>query len=68
MFIIKLGEEWILEVLIIQFKTVTIMSTFLQACGSVVGGGTLLRAGRSQVRFQMRLLDFSVDLTLPAAL
>jgi hypothetical protein len=58
-----------LEVLVIvQFKIVTIMSTFLQARSSVVGGGTMLRAGRSQVRFPMRLLDFSVDLILPAAL
>jgi hypothetical protein len=37
-------------------------------CGSVVGWGTVLQAGRSWVRFSMRSLDFSIDLILPAAL
>jgi hypothetical protein len=32
------------------------------------GWGTTLQAGRSQVLFQMRSLDFSIDLFLPAAL
>jgi hypothetical protein len=32
------------------------------------GGGTMLQAGRSRVRFPMRSLDFSIDLILPAAL
>jgi hypothetical protein len=36
--------------------------------GSVVDWGTVLQAGRSRVRFPMRSLDFSIDLTLPAAL
>jgi hypothetical protein len=36
--------------------------------GSVVGLGTMLKAGRSRVLFPMRSLDFSVDLILPAAL
>jgi hypothetical protein len=36
--------------------------------GSVVGCGTMVQAGRSRVRFPMRLLDFSIDLILPAAL
>jgi hypothetical protein len=40
----------------------------LAARGSIVGGGTMLQAGRSRVRFPMRSLDFSVDLILPAAL
>jgi hypothetical protein len=35
---------------------------------SVVGWGTMLQAGRSQVRFPMRSLHFSIDLILPAAL
>jgi hypothetical protein len=38
------------------------------ACGSVIGWGTRRQAGRSQVRFPMRSLDFSIDLILPAAL
>jgi hypothetical protein len=38
------------------------------ARGSLVGWGTMLQAGRSRVRFPMRLLDFTVDLILPAAL
>jgi hypothetical protein len=38
------------------------------ARGSLVGGGTMLQAGRSRVRFRMRSLDFSIDLILPAAL
>jgi hypothetical protein len=36
--------------------------------GSVVGWGTMLQAGRSRVRFQVRSLDFLIDLILPAAL
>jgi hypothetical protein len=38
------------------------------ARGSVVGWGTMLQDGRSRVRFPMRLLDFSMDLILPATL
>jgi hypothetical protein len=38
------------------------------ARSSIVDWGTMLQAGRSWVRFQMRSLDFSVDLILPAAL
>jgi hypothetical protein len=38
------------------------------ARGSVVGWGTMLRAGRSRFRFPMRSLHFSIDLILPAAL
>jgi hypothetical protein len=34
---------------------------------SVVGGGTMLQAGRSQVRFPMSL-DFSIDLILSVTL
>jgi hypothetical protein len=30
--------------------------------------GTMLQSGRSRVRFPMRSLDFSIDLTLTAAL
>jgi hypothetical protein len=40
----------------------------LGARGSVVGWGTTLQAGRSQVLLPMRSLDFSIDLILPAAL
>jgi hypothetical protein len=36
--------------------------------GSAVGSGTMLQAGMSRVRFQMRSLNFSIDLILPAAL
>jgi hypothetical protein len=35
------------------------------ACGSIVGGGTMLQAGRSLVSFPMRSLDFSFDLIGP---
>jgi hypothetical protein len=37
-------------------------------CGSVVGRGTMLQAGRSRVRIPMRSSDFPIDLILPAAL
>jgi hypothetical protein len=35
--------------------------------GNVVGWGTMLQGGKSQVRFPMRSLDFLIDLILPAA-
>jgi hypothetical protein len=38
------------------------------ARGSIVGWGTVLQAGRSWVRFPMMSINFSFDLTLPAAL
>jgi hypothetical protein len=38
------------------------------AHGSVFDWGTMVQAGGSRVRFPMRSLDFSVDLTLTAAL
>jgi hypothetical protein len=38
------------------------------ACGSAVGWGTMLQAGRSWVQFPMRSLDFSIEQILPAAL
>jgi hypothetical protein len=45
------------------------VSSFLQgACGSVVGWGTMLQAGRSRVRFPLRSFEFSIDLILPPAL
>jgi hypothetical protein len=37
-------------------------------CGSIVGWGTMLQAGRSHVPLTMRSLDFSIGLILPAAL
>jgi hypothetical protein len=36
------------------------------ARGSIVVWGTMLQAGRSRVRFPMRSLDFSIDITLIA--
>jgi hypothetical protein len=44
------------------------VSSFLRACGSAVGRGSMLQAGRSRVRFPMKSLNFSADLILPAAL
>jgi hypothetical protein len=38
------------------------------ARGSVLGWDTMLQVGRSQDRFPMGSLDFSIDLILPAAL
>jgi hypothetical protein len=38
------------------------------ARGVVVASGIILRVGRPRVRFPLRSLDFSLDLTLPAAL
>jgi hypothetical protein len=38
------------------------------AHGSIVGWGTMLQAGRSRVRFPMSLLEFIIDLILPATL
>jgi hypothetical protein len=38
------------------------------SCGNVVGWGTMLQVSRSRVQFLRRSLDFSIDLTLPAAL
>jgi hypothetical protein len=32
------------------------------AHGNIVGGGTMLQAGKSWVRFPMRSMDFSIDL------
>jgi hypothetical protein len=40
----------------------------LGACSCIVGWRTMLQAGRSRDRIVMRLLDFSVNLILPAAL
>jgi len=37
-------------------------------CGSAVGWGTALQAGRSRVRFPMVSLKFFIDIILPAAL
>jgi hypothetical protein len=45
------------------------LTTYTQgACGSAVGWGTMLLAGRLWVQFPMRLLEFSIDVILPAAL
>jgi hypothetical protein len=49
-----------------QLKSTTISLT--GARGSIVGWGTMLKAVRSWVWIPMRSLDFSIDLTLPAAL
>jgi hypothetical protein len=44
----------------------SVLSETEGARGSIVGWGTALQAGRSQVRFPMRSLKFSIDLILPA--
>jgi hypothetical protein len=41
---------------------------FLEYFFSLNGWGTMLQAGRQQVPFPMKSLDFSIDLILPAAL
>jgi hypothetical protein len=41
---------------------------FVGVRGSVVGWGTMLQAARSRVRFPIVLLNFVIDLILPAAL
>jgi hypothetical protein len=40
----------------------------LGARGGAVGWSTVLQVGRSQVRFPMVLLEFCIDIILPAAL
>jgi hypothetical protein len=40
----------------------------MELLGNAVGWDTALQAGRSQVRFPMVLLDFFIDIILPAAL
>jgi hypothetical protein len=42
--------------------------TAVGACGSVVGWDTMLKVGRSRLRFPMSSLDFSIDIILPATL
>ena len=36
--------------------------------GGTVGSGTMLQPGRTRVRFPMLLLEFFIDILLPAAL
>jgi hypothetical protein len=52
-------------------STRTYLSVYLctnGARGSVVGWGTMPQGGPSRVRFPIKLLDFSIDLILPASL
>jgi hypothetical protein len=44
------------------------IAAIIRARGSVAGSGTMLQAIRSRVRFPVRLLNFSLYLTHPAAL
>jgi hypothetical protein len=50
----------------VNFRTTNVPC--LGASSNVVDWGTMLLAGRSRVRFPIRLLDFSIDVILPAAL
>jgi hypothetical protein len=52
----------------IYWKVFYLVIQLRGARGSVVGWGTVLQARRSRVRFQMKSLDFSIHLLLPAAL
>jgi hypothetical protein len=52
----------------IQLFSPLIVISLVYISASVVSWGTMLQAGRSRVRFQMRSLDFLIDLVLPAAL
>jgi hypothetical protein len=62
--------------IIISQKMIIIENIVIFSCvpcvqgvrGCAVGWDTMLQAGRSRVRVPMRLLDFSIDLILPAAI
>jgi hypothetical protein len=51
-----------------ELHNCTTYQIVLAARGSVVSLGTKLHAGRSRVRFPMRLLNFSIYLILPSAI
>jgi hypothetical protein len=55
-------------IIICKFKDVYCLYLRLGVPGSVVGWGATLQAGRSRVRFLLRLLDFSIDLFRSATL
>jgi hypothetical protein len=52
----------------VYLRRKSVSKLLLGARGSIVGWGTMLQAGGSQVPFPMRSLDFSINLILPAAL
>jgi hypothetical protein len=52
----------------ILFEYNWLLFLFTEARRSVVDWGTMLQIGKSRVRFPFRSLNFSIDLTLPAAL
>jgi hypothetical protein len=54
-----------------KFSIAELFLVILNPCRerrSIVRSGTMLQAGRSQVRFPMSSLEFSIDLILPASL
>jgi hypothetical protein len=65
-YVIVVCSDFILGELILIIMIV--IDRLQGACGSIVGWGTMLQAGRSQVRIPMRTFNFSIDLILPAAL
>jgi hypothetical protein len=58
---------WNMVAFLVNITTYTSESFKEGTRGSIVRWGTMLQARRSQVRFPMRSLDFSIDLILPAA-
>jgi hypothetical protein len=60
-------RKWGVRLAIYSYSLYFLMLLF-ETCGSAVGWGTMLQAGRPRIRFSMRPLDFSIGLIRPAIL